>query len=185
MWDMVERLRLSGLVVKRDVIGGRKYVYLNRQLPIYPALLRLLLALDKHWPAQRDGPNTARWYMPFDRDLTTERLDSIFQSPLRSRILLFVAAVGECNLETIYETLGLGTVSAMLAVNHWQRQGILRSRRYKRHRLVSLDPNFVAAKELRALLRVTVAHAPEYKGLRTIAQRNMRKIRKAAGPWPN
>ena len=41
MWDMVERLRLSGLVVKRDVIGGRKYVYLNRQLPIYPALLRL------------------------------------------------------------------------------------------------------------------------------------------------
>ncbi len=31
-WDMVERLREAGLVVKRDRPGGRKYVALNRGL---------------------------------------------------------------------------------------------------------------------------------------------------------
>jgi len=166
MWDMVERLRVAGLVVKRDEEGGRKYVYLNRRLPIYRRLLALLLALDREWPAQRVGDTKARWRMPFDNELTNERLDHIFQSPLRSRVLLVVAAMKECDQETIYETLGLGLTSVWLAVNHWEKQGILISRRFKRRRLISLDQSFVVAKELHSLLRVTVAYAGEYRSLR-------------------
>lgn len=79
VWDIVERLKISGLVVKREMPCGRKYVSLNRRLPVYRSLSGLLLALDKYLPAERDGLNTARWRMPFDHELTTERLDHIFR----------------------------------------------------------------------------------------------------------
>ncbi len=171
MWDMIERLRLSGLVVKREMPGGRKYVSINRRLPIYRTLMNLLIALDGLSPTLRCSAYTARWRMPFDRELTDERLDNIFQSPLRSRILLFVATVGEPDMQTIYTSLGLGTVSTTLAVNHWQKQGVLRSQTYKRHRLVSLDPNFVVAPQLLALLRAIIATADEYKALRAATRR--------------
>jgi biotin operon repressor len=171
MWDMIERLRVAGLVVKRDVQGGRKYVYLNRRLPIYRRLLALLLALDREWPAQRVGDKTARWRMPFHAEMGSERLDHIFQSPLRSRVLLFVAATKESDQETIYETLGLAMTSVWLAVNHWEKQGILTSRPYKRRRLISLDRSFIVAKELYSLLRVTVAYAGEYRSLRDAVNR--------------
>jgi hypothetical protein len=179
-WDMVERLRKSGLVVKRDYAGGRKYVALNRQLPIHRPLLRLLLALDRHWPGQRINRTTARWHMPFDRNLTTERMDHIFQSPVRSRILLFISAVGETDMSTIYKLLGLGTVSTMLIVNHWEKQGIVCTRWFKKHRLVKLDPEFIVAKELKALIREIVVHSEEYRTLRAVARARLRKILKAA-----
>lgn len=177
---MVERLRHAGLVVKRDRPGGRKYVSINRRLPIYRALVNLLLALDRHWPARRVGSYVARWRMPFDTELTDERLDHIFQSPVRSRILLFVAAAGETDMQTMYKMLGIGTVSAMLVVNHWERQGILRSRRFKRHRLVSLNPDFVVAVELHRLLRCIIAETDEYKAFRAIVRAKMRTILRPA-----
>jgi hypothetical protein len=178
-FDMVERLRKSGLVVKRDHGGGRKYVALNRQLPIYRSLHRLLLALDKHWPAKRIN-TVARWHMPFDRALTTQRMDNIFQSPARSRILLFISAVGETDMTTMYKLMGLGSVSTMYIVNHWEKQGIVRTRWFKRHRLVRLNPKFIVAKELKALLREIIVHLSEYRTLRKIARARLRKTLKAA-----
>jgi hypothetical protein len=171
MWDMIQRLRLSGLVVKREMPGGRKYVSINRRLPIYRTLMNLLIALDRISPTERCSGYTARWRMPFDRELTDERLDNVFQSPLRSRILLFVATVGEADMQTIYRSLGLGKVSSTLAINHWQKQGVLRSQWHKRHRLISLDPNFIVAPQLLALLRAIIATADEYKALRAATRR--------------
>lgn len=179
-FDMVERLRAAGLVVKRDLPGGRKYIALNRRLPIYRSLVRLLLSLDKHWPAKRIAHTAARWNMPFDRALTTLRMDNVFQSPVRSRVLLFIAAVGETDMSTIYKLLGLGSVSTMYIVNHWERQGVVRTRWFKSHRLVKLDSRFVVAKELKALLREIVVHSDEYRTLRKIARARLRKIIKAA-----
>ena len=175
-WDIVERLREAGMVVKRDEPGGRKYVALNRRLPIYRPLRRLLLAPDRYWPATRDGEHIARWRMPFDSNVTTERMDHIFQSPVRSRVLLFVAAVGECDMKTIYDTLGMNSGSVTYVVNHWEKQGVFRSRIFKRHRLVSLDPGFIVAKELTALLREIVVRAPEYRGLRAAVRPKMRAL---------
>lgn len=169
VWNMVEQLQISGLVVKRDRAGGRKYVALNQRSPIHRPLLRLLLALDEHWPAQRID-KIARWHMPFDRALTAQRTDRIFQSPERSRVLLFIAAAGETDMTTIYKLLGLGSVSTMYIVNHWQKQGVLRSRWFKTHRLVSLDPSFIVAKELKALLREIIVRSDEYQSLRKIAR---------------
>lgn len=182
VWNMVEQLQIAGLVVKRERAGGRKYVALNRRSPIYRPLLRLLLALDKHWPAKRITHTVVRWNMPFDRALTTQRMDHIFQSPVRSRILLFISAVGETDMSTIYRLLGLGSVSTMYIVNHWEKQGIVRTRWSKTHRLVRLDPKFIAAKELKALLREIVVHSDEYRMLRKVARARLRKLTKACKP---
>jgi hypothetical protein len=184
-FKMVDRLREAGLVVKRDLTHGRKYVAINRNLLIYRPLMRLLHALERIAPVQRRPATIARWHMPFDRIMTDYRLDRIFQSPPRSRILLFVGAVGETDLQTIYRSLGLGTVSASLIVDHWQKQHVLRCRYYKSHRLISLDPGFVAANELRALLRQIVACSGEYRAFRKTVRRRLADITRSAGPWEN
>lgn len=172
-WNMVERLKESGLVVKRDRIGGRKYASLNRGLPIHRLLKDLLLALDKHWPAERVERNVARWHMPFDDDMSSERTDHVFQSPVRSRVLLFVQAIGTTNMETISKSLGIEPVSVLYAVNHWEREGIVKCRKDGPHRLVTLDPDFVAAAELKLLLREIVAYSDEYKALRKPARQRI------------
>lgn len=169
-YDMVERLRVSGLVVKRFHDGGRKYVQIDRRLIVYKALIRLLRRLDATWPAIRVERTVARWYMPFDGTMPSEKLDHVFQSPVRSRILTYIAAVGETNMQNMYRALAIGSVSALYAVAHWEKQGVLRSRRMGRERLVSLDPDFIASDELRALLRLIVAGTPELQGLRASAR---------------
>lgn len=182
-FKIVDRLVEAGLVVKRDVSGGRKYVAINRNLPIYRRLIRLLLALNRIAPATRRSAPIARWRMPFDRIMSDHRLDRIFQSPPRSRVLLFVGAVGETNLQTIYNSLGLNGVSAWLIVEHWQKQHVLRSRYFKGHRLISLDPKFVAANELRALLREIVARSGEYRGFRKAVRCRLAGTLRGAGPF--
>ncbi len=101
VFNMVERLCESGIVVKRNHEGGRKYASLNRKVPIYRSLHKLLLALDKHWPVERVERQVARWYMPFDDDMAPQRLDLIFQSPVRSRFLLLIAALRITDMTTI------------------------------------------------------------------------------------
>ncbi len=76
---MTELLLVSGLVVKRDSPGGRKYVGINRGLNVYPHLFRLLTALDNLWPATRVEQPDYRWRMPYDSELTSTRLDHMFQ----------------------------------------------------------------------------------------------------------
>jgi biotin operon repressor len=114
-WDMIEHLRDAGIVVKRDRTGGRKYAALNRGLPTYPRLLRLLLALDERWPAKRIEQTRYRRGMPNDALLSDAGLDHIFQSPVT-------------DMTTLCGSLGLGGVSALYAVNHWEREGMVRSR---------------------------------------------------------
>ena len=150
-WNMVERLRESGLVVKRDVPGGRKYAALNRELPTHPPLLRLLLALDERWPSKRVEQPTYRWRMPYDTTLSPDRLDHIFQSPVRSRTLLFIAAVGLTDMVTLYTTLGLDAVSALYAVNHWEREG---GRQEPSPRPASLGPTQSQVRRGRRIRRV-------------------------------
>jgi hypothetical protein len=168
-WDMVECLRASGLVVKRDRPGGRKYAALNRDLPVYEEVYALLIALDHFWPAERVEQPRHRWRMPNDDIVTPRRLDQMFFSPVRSRMLLYVAGVGQTSMQDMYNRLGLGSVSALYAVNHWEREGTIRTSRHHRERLVELDPRLAAAPEMRALLRGLVDLSAEYSGYRKTA----------------
>jgi len=178
-FDMVEGLRQAGVVVKRDVPGYRKTVALNRCLDwAYWKLRDLLFALDAHWPAGRlEGRIQPRemWGEAVEV-LGADQLDRLFQSPVRSRTLLFVAAVGVTDMTTLIETLGLGSVSALYAVNHWEREGVVRSRVVGRHRLVSLDPGFVVAQELGNFLVALVQKSPEYLALGDAARPRIEEI---------
>ena len=166
---MVERLLQAGLVVKRDRTGGRKYVAINKALVVYNELQALLLALDGDWPAKRVAQPRYRWAMWNDGgSLDAGRLDCMFQSPVRSRTLLFIAAVGKTQMKSIYDLLGLGTVSAMYAVNHWEREGVVRTATRGKLRVVQLNPSFAAAAPLAALLQALIDTSDEYRAYRTI-----------------
>lgn len=179
-WNMVEYLRRTGLVVKRNRAGGRKYVALNRKLPIYRRLLRLLLAFHARWPARRIVQPSYRWDMWIDNGaITRARLDLMFFSPVRSRILLFVAAVGKTDMSTMYDMLGIGSVSALYAVNHWEREGLVETRRVGQHRIVTLNPKYRFFRELKSLLDGLIVNSDEYRTYRRIGRARMRPVLKS------
>ena len=176
-FKMVEYLLKSGLVVKRYRAGGRKYVAINKELAIYPSLMRLILALDRHWPAKRVELPKYRWGLRRDNGrLNSDRLAHMFNSPIRSQSLLFVAAVGITDMTTMIDLLGLDTGSARYAINHWEREGVIKCQTRSRHRLVQLDPAFPVANELRALLRAAIIESDELRSLRTLARKRMTLI---------
>jgi hypothetical protein len=113
-----------------------------------------------------------------DGAVTAPRLDLMFFSPVRSRILLYIAAVGTTDMITMYDLLGIGSVSALFAVNHWEREGIVRTERIGKHRIVSLDATYLAAKELKDLLLGLVTQSHELRALRRIGRLRMKPILK-------
>lgn len=162
-YNMIQALLKSGLVVKRNRAGGRKYVAINRSLPVYDELMSLLLVMDSYWPTQRVEQPRYRWGMwNDDGRITDGRLEEMFQSPIRSKTLLFIAAAGLTNLSMIYDYMKLGSVSAMYAVEHWERQGVIRSRNHRRHRLITLNDAFPVAHELLTLLEALISHSHNY-----------------------
>jgi transcriptional regulator TrmB len=179
VFDMVEGLRETGLVVKRQRAGGRKYVALNQKLPAYRALNRLLLALDRYWPIGR-VEKAARWswHMPFENNMSERLFNEIFHSSVRSRTLLFVAAVGTVDLMTISNTLDLSVTSTLQALGRWEREGILRFQRVRTRWLIALDTNFEAATELRSFLLELVKNSSEHRALRKIGREKMHRLKR-------
>lgn len=179
-WNMVERLREAGLVVKRDVPGHRKVVALNKRLgQRYFLLVDLLRAIDRRWPVSRVAQGRLQPRHVWEGEdgvLNPDRLDRVFQSPVRSRTLLFVAAAGVTNMTILGRSLGLDTVSALYAVNHWEREGVVRSRMAGRHRLVRLEPKFEVAEPLRRFLAALVRDSKEFQDLAEAARPDIEAI---------
>lgn len=170
-WKMVAGLLDAGLLVKRDRPGGRKYVAVNRAFPAYTDLMALLAKIASHYPPPTTTVPGFRWGLQTDTStFPSKRLDLIFASPVRSRVLLLIAASGSIVTSDVADLLGLDAVSAMYAVNHWERERVIRSRYIKRCRILSLDDRWFAATELRALLTTLTLHNSEYGGLGAIAR---------------
>lgn len=176
-WDMVERLLESRLVVKRTREGGRKYVQINKGLHAYGALMRLLLAMDRVWPAKRAERTVKRWYMPFSSTMTDKNREEIFHSRVRSRVLLYVQAVRRTNMIDMYHSLRMNSVTALYVVNFWEREGVLRTYTVGIHRIVELNPDFVVAKELRAFLEALVQQSRRYLWHRELGLKRARSYR--------
>lgn len=111
-------------------------------------------------------------------NVSSSRLDLLFFSPVRSRVLLFVTAVGVVDMSSLTQMLGIGSVSALYAVNHWEREHVVASSRVGRRRLVWLDPTHPTAQELKQLLVHLVSLSEEYRGLRAAGRSRMRPILK-------
>jgi hypothetical protein len=122
------------------------------------------MAVASTRPVPRVDRVVARWHMPYDEDPVGLR-DSMFQSPVRSRALLLIAAAGTIDMTATVELTGMAPVSVLYAVNHWERQRIVRSIPVGTHRLVTLDPNFECATELKALLTILVDNSDEQQAL--------------------
>lgn len=172
IFRMVEYLREAGIVVKREQPGAYKYIALNRALPVYEELRNLLLAMEKHWPSPRIEKVTARWHMPWNGSPNDRIYDALFQSAVRSRVLLFIAAAGVTYPKAIYDTLKLDTVSALHAVNHWEREGVVRSIHRDGKRFVALNPTFEVAAELKALLDALIKNSNEWRNLKKHARQS-------------
>lgn len=53
-----------------------------------------------------------------------------------ARLLLYVAAVEATNMQSMVGVLGMGRVSALYAVNHWEREAVMVTCRRRRQRIV-------------------------------------------------
>jgi hypothetical protein len=158
--DAVQYLVDTGLAVKgqRVGVGGVKPIALNRSLPIYPELKRLLLAMDRHWPiARAKTPNQSTLILPYNNVMPERLLRQIFISPIRTRVLLYIATSGRTPLSAISRALGAHRMSVLSAVNLWETEGVIRSRHIEGVRVLSLDPDFPIARELLNLINAVVS----------------------------
>lgn len=162
-FDMVEYLRKAGLVDKRDVPGGRKYVRINQKHPCYAELLPLLRAMEGLRPQLRLKVPKTRWYLTGGSVDVAATLEFVFQSYPRSTLLLAVAAAGHICLSDVYDLFGLEQVSAWYVADYWQRQGIIKSEYKARMRILSLDERCPVFPELARFLQALTALDPDIR----------------------
>lgn len=187
-------LETCGLVVRAHAStpGLGRFVRLNRGFPAARELLTLLRALERRCPqprAARPGRVAERVALRRARTLrnpvpfSTVNLDRIFYSKVRTRSLLAIAASHSTDVSHIAITFVERRNSVWNAVEHWEREGIVRSVVIGRRRALELDPGYYAAKELRLFLKALRRIAGEYDrrarlGLRDPHSPRFRRARK-------
>lgn len=87
--------------------------------------------------------------MPLD---PTERSSRLFGSRTRSSVLVALALLEESYPTELARLLGAGQYTVQTILARLESEGVVVSRRFGRMRRVTLNPRFVAYKELHALL---------------------------------
>gem|GEM_PF-3094215 len=172
--NTISVLTECGVIVRDKKSSSGRYLALNKGLSAYRELLILLRALAIKNPqtvADRPARRAERLALknldlqwnagPYD----ASAFDRLFYSKVRTRVLLAISAAGSTDVTDIDLVFSESKRSAWNAVNHWQREGLIRSRVVGRRRALDLDPTFYAAKELRAFLRAIRRVAGEYDRL--------------------
>jgi hypothetical protein len=176
-----------GLVVRDRTSRSGRFVSLNLAFPAYHELVMLLRALERHWPQPRASKKPVR---------RAERLllssakalcnagpfggresDLVFYSRVRTRTLLAITAARNTDVTDLHFTFGEDKRSVWNAVNHWQREGVVRSAIVGRRRSLELDPSYPAARELRLFLRALNRMCTEYPRLARFSIRDPKSAR--------
>lgn len=181
-------LETCGLVVRArgTTPGIGRFVRLNQGFPAARELLTLLRALERRCPqprtacpvrvAERVALRRARRLRnpgPF----STTDLDRIFYSKVRTRSLLAIAASHSTDVSDIAFTFVERRNSVSNAVEHWEREGVVRSVIIGRRRALELDPEYHAANELRLFLKALRRIAGEYDRRARLGLRDPRSPR--------
>lgn len=175
-----------GLVVRDRTSMSGRFVALNRAFPAYRELLTFLRALDRRWPQPRVGKPERRAERLVLRNLRLPwnpgpfagtDLDLVFYSKVRTRTLLAIAATKSSDVTDVRSTFVEDKRSVWNAANHWQREGIVRSRVVGRRRALELNPRYFAYRELRDFLKALRRIADEYDRLADMNLRNPRSPR--------
>lgn len=167
-------LRSCGVVVRDTKSRSGRFAALNRGFPAHKEMLVFLRQLQRRHPQPIVGKPTRcaerlvlknlslKWNAA---NRTSKSFDLLFYSKVRTRVLLAISASSSTDVTDITNTFTEDKRSVWNAVNHWQREGVIRSVIVGRRRALELDPTFYAAKEMKALLRALRRIAVEYDRL--------------------
>ena len=186
----LEILERQGIVVRASPTGGAgRFVALRRDNPFYRPLLSLLTRMESAYPQNGVEPKPSRTaerirlgdFEKSKRRGTTLIDDAdLFQSRIRTRVLLAIAACGETDAVDLTSILIEDDRSIWNVVNHWEREGIVRSEARGRRRVLSLSDEWCAAPELRRLLQAMIRIRPQYRGLAELSLRRIGGVREGA-----
>ena len=186
----LEILERQGVVVRAMPTDGvGRFVALRRDNPLYRPLLSLLMRMEIAYPQSSVEPKPSRAterirlgdYEKSKRRGTTLIDDAdLFQSRIRTRVLLAIAACGETDAADLTSILIEDDRSVWNVVNHWEREGVVRSEARGRRRVLSLNDEWCAALELRRLLEAMIRIRPQYRGLAELSLRRIGGVREGA-----
>jgi hypothetical protein len=111
--------------------------------------------------------------------MATPFQSKLFGSPTRTAILVAIPLLGDTYPSELAKLLGLRLFSVQGVLAGLEAEGVIASRVFGRSRRITLDPRFVAHKELAALLAKLGQHSPE---LQTKLARGRRRPRRPGKP---
>jgi DNA-binding transcriptional ArsR family regulator len=101
-------------------------------------------------------------------------LDELFGNPTAAKVLTFVAMNRESYAQELADRFGLSLSTVQNQLVRLADGGVLVAVERGRTRLYSLNPRFVLARDLEAMLRRAVEYMPERERERYIARRRPR-----------
>jgi len=127
----------------------------------------------KRLPIDSKNGSKSSEYGPFTRQ-------ALFGNPGRTDILVLVAGFGRSFPSELSRLTGMPKTTVLRALEGFERAGVLVSTDLGNAREVRLNPDYVAARELRVLLEALIEREPRYRDLLTQAAR--RRPRRAGKP---
>jgi predicted ArsR family transcriptional regulator len=88
-------------------------------------------------------------------------LESLFRSPVKGQVLLYLHTHGESYAREIARDLGLYVRAAQYHLTRMEQDGVLYSKLKGKVRLFGINPRYPFKKELDALLEKTLSFLPE------------------------
>jgi len=183
-------LERQGVVVRATTTDGvGRFAAIRRDNPLYRPLLALLerMAAESPQPHASTKPlRTAErlrlglFEKTMRRGTTPIDDHDLFQTRIRTRVLLAIAACGETDAVDLAGLLIEDDRSVWNVVNHWEREGIVRSEPRGRRRVLFLNDQWCAAPELRHLLNAMLRSKPQYRALAELSLRRIGGVRAAA-----
>lgn len=113
-----------------------------------------------------------------DSEILTRQ--ALFGNPGRTDILVLVAGLGRSFPSELVRLTGLPKTTVLRALERFERTGVLVSTEIANAREIRLNPDYVAARELRALLDALLEREPRYRDL--LAKASRRRPRRAGKP---
>lgn len=175
----LERLRI---MCRRSITGSDQYIIaLDSEHPAAQEIQDLALTLHRQYPVPVLGKPRQAEPLPLFPSPPVQRgqLQKLMSQQNRTSALCLIAAAGEIEATFIGTILGTnrGIEQNIGDMHLW---GILRARAEKNRQFVSLDPEYFAYTELKALLDRLIACDPEYTNLANKYKDDL-AARKAAG----
>ena len=107
--------------------------------------------------------------------MMSSKLPKLFGSASRSSLLIAIGLLGDTYPAELVRMLGLRLFSVQTILAGLEVEGVIASRAFGRSRRITLDPRYVAAKELAALLGKLGRNSPELQAKLARVRRRPRR----------